>query len=142
MIEENVKPPSMFDFLESINNHKVDLMVDEAAEKAYDAFMIRRGLGMGIDTLNQSSRMNELHHTTDYMQYHYLLNTVSKKKRFNKWSKKSAISDEVKFIAKFYGVNMVTAGVYCKRMSTEQIQDLRDRRSSGGADKAVKLGKK
>ena len=33
-----------FEYLNAINNTKKDLMVDEEAEKKYNAFMVNRGL--------------------------------------------------------------------------------------------------
>lgn len=142
MTDESVrKPPGLFDYLESINSHKVDLMVDEAAEKAYDAFMVRRGLGMSKETIFLAARMNELHHLPDYMQYQYLLETVPKKKRFEKWAKKTPVSDDIKIIARHYQVNMTVASSYRKLMSEEQMEALKELVSGGGADKAVRKKK-
>lgn len=142
MSDENErKAPGLFDYLESINAHKVDLMVDEISEKAYDAFMVRRGLGMSKETIFLAARMNELHNLDDYMQYQYLLATVPKKKRFNKWAKKSPVSEDIKLIARHYEVNMVVASSYRKLMSEEQMEALIEMKKGGGADKAVRKKK-
>ena len=141
MIDTETKPPSLFEYIDSINSHKIDLMTTEAAEKAFDSFMVRRGLAMSLDTVEPASRMNEMHYLPSYMQYQYLLAVVTKKKRFSKWSKKMAVTDDIKFVANFYGVNFQIAERYCRLMTEYQIQELRDRKATGGAGKQVKLPK-
>ena len=42
---------SPFDYLNSINDTKQDLMVDDITEKQYNAFMVNRGLSYFPDTV-------------------------------------------------------------------------------------------
>jgi len=140
-MEEQAKLPGLFDWVESINNHKRDLMETEESEKAYDAFMVRRALGMNKETLFLASRLNELHGLDSYAQYQYLLCAVPKKKRYSKWAKKPAVSDDIKIISRVYQVNLSVALSYRRLLTDEQMEHLKFVDSGGGADKP-KRGKK
>jgi len=136
MAEE--KAPSLFDFIDSINHHGQDLMTSEQNERAYDPFMVRRGLGMNRETLFVASRMNELHELDSYAQYQYLLNVVPKKKRYSKWAKKTAVSDDIKVISDYYQINMTTATKYRKLLTDEQVAELKERLTGGGSPETTK----
>jgi len=51
-----------FDYLNSINYSKQDLMVDDDTEKAYNAFLVNRGLSYFQDTVLLANEMNKNHH--------------------------------------------------------------------------------
>lgn len=124
--------PEMFDFIESINNHKVDLMNSDLAEKSYDAFMIRRGLSMSNETVFFAGRMNELHNLDSYTQYQYLLKSVPKKKRYTKWTKKPVVSDDIKVISDYYNVSMSKATGYRKLLNNDQVETIKTILKGGG----------
>ena len=50
---------SPFDYLNSINMTKKDLIVDEQSEKDYVPFIVNRGLGYFADTVLFANEMNE-----------------------------------------------------------------------------------
>lgn len=134
MVEEE-KVPGLFDFIESATNHKHDLMVSDAAEKAYDPFMINRALAMGKDTVLLASIMNLKPNLDRYTQYQFYLASIPKKKRFNKWAKKTPISPDIEVIARYYGVNFVVAGSYRKLINEDQMERIREVVKGGGAEK-------
>ena len=49
---------SPFDYLNSINYTKEDIMVDDISEKKYNAFMVNRGLSYFYDTVIIANEMN------------------------------------------------------------------------------------
>lgn len=116
---------SIWDFVDSINNTKTDLMVDtendEAAESSYSPFMINRALSYFPDTVILANDMNERSGIPNREQYLYLLGSVSKRKRFSKWAK-SKKSDELDSIMDFYGCSHRKALEYQPLLNEEQKQ--------------------
>ena len=51
-----------FEYLKAINESKKDIMVDDIAEKEYNAFIINRGLSYFQDTILYANEMNRFHH--------------------------------------------------------------------------------
>ena len=76
-----------FDYVNSINVTKKDIMPDDITEKAYPAFMVNRALSYFNDTVLYANEMNVNHHIDNKLQYHFLINIIRKKKRFSKWLK-------------------------------------------------------
>ncbi len=130
-----VKPPALFDWLNSINTTKADLMVDEVTEKAFDPFIIRRGIAQSMDTIMLAQEMNKRHALPKRLQYDFFLLGVTKKKRYAKWSKKVAAADDVKTISEYYGVSYKEAEEYAKLLSEEKIAQLVARMDTGGRKK-------
>jgi hypothetical protein len=79
------KAISPFDFANSINYSKENMMVDEWSEKQYNAFIINKSMSHGMDTVIAANEMNSRPHLDVKMQYDFLRSIVRKKKRFNKW---------------------------------------------------------
>ncbi len=143
--EEENALPTLFDFVDAVNFNKVDLVNSEETEKLFrdNKFMVCRALAMNKETVLIAGRANELTDKVDsYMLWQYLRNIIPKKKRFTKWVKQMAVSDDVKFLSDYYQVNIKVATLYRKLMTDEEIEILRGRTFEGGADKAEKLPSK
>ena len=91
-----------FEYLNSINNTKKDIMIDDIAEKGYNSFMVNRGLSYFADTVVIANEMNRNHHLDARMAYDFLINIVRKRKRFSKWIKPETVSD-VEVVKEYYG---------------------------------------
>ena len=76
-----------FVYVNEITNGKKNIMVDDIAEKAYNPFMVNRGLSYFHDTVLMANEMNRYHHIDKRLQFDFLINIVRKKKRFSKWLK-------------------------------------------------------
>lgn len=76
-----------FDFINSITFSKDNLIETSEDEKAYNAFLVNRGLSQFADTIFHAQAMNQKHEMPAKMQYDYLRYAVTKKKRFAKWAK-------------------------------------------------------
>jgi len=126
---------SPFDFLNSINDTKVNLMIDEATEKAYNSFMVNRGLSYFPDTVLLANEMNRLHHASKPMQYSFLINTVRKKKRFSKWVR-SQEHEDLLIVKEYYGYSNEKARSALSVLSVKQLQDIRKKLDRGGHNKS------
>ena len=76
-----------FEYLTAINDTKKDVMVDDIAEKGYNAFMVNRGLSYFNDTVLFANEMNLNAHLDNRLQFDFLINIVRRRKRFSKWMK-------------------------------------------------------
>ena len=65
--EDKLKKISPFDFVNSINYSKEDLIVDERTEKEYNPFIVNRAMGFGPDTVIAGNEMNSRHHLDNKM---------------------------------------------------------------------------
>ena len=113
-----------FDFLNSINSTKKDIMVDDIAEKQYNAFMVNRGLSYFHDTILMANEMNINHHIDNRLQFDFLINIVRKKKRFSKWLKPETFSD-VEAVKEYYGYSSNKARQALTLLTNEQIELLK-----------------
>ena len=82
-----------FDYVNSINITKKDIMADDIAEKGYPPFMVNRALSYFNDTVLFANEMNINHHIDNKLQYHFLINIIKKKKRFSKWLKPQEVEN-------------------------------------------------
>ena len=120
-----------FDYLRSINETKDDIMIGEQAEKAYNSFMVNRGLGYFYDTVALANVMNQYHNIDKKLQYHFFINTVRKRKRFSKWNKPETHSD-IEVIKEYYGSSNEKARQVLSLLSPEQIKIIKEKVSKGG----------
>ena len=120
-----------FDYLNSINDTKIDIMVDEADERAYVPFVINRTLSYFSDTVAIANEMNQHHHVDKKLQYHFLINIIRKRKRFSKWTKPDLVSD-MDVVKQYYGYSNEKARQILHLLSPEQIEELRKKVSKGG----------
>ena len=120
-----------FDFLNSINSTKKDIMVDDIAEKQYNAFMVNRGLSYFHDTILMANEMNINHHIDNRLQFDFLINIVRKKKRFSKWLKPETFSD-VEAVKEYYGYSSNKARQALTLLTNEQIELVKKKVYKGG----------
>ena len=109
-------------------------MVDDIAEKEYNAFIINRGLSMYPDTILFANEMN-IHHSVDHrLQYDFFINIIRKKKRWSKWIKAQEITN-IELIKEYYGYSNEKAKSVLSLFGTEQLADLKQRIYKGGKRK-------
>lgn len=122
---------SPFDYLNSINHSKKDVMIDDLTEKSYNSFMINRSLSYFPDTVQFANLMNRYHHTDNKLQYHFLINIIRKRKRFSKWFKTETESD-IEVVKKYYGYSNEKARQALPLLSPDQIKIIRQKVDQGG----------
>ena len=120
-----------FDYLNSINDTKKDIMVDDLAEKDYNAFMVNRGLSYYNDTVIYANEMNKYAHIDSRMQYDFLKQIIRKRKRFSKWNKADKLAD-IEVIKEYYGYSRDKAYQVLPLLSKDKIDHLRKKISKGG----------
>ena len=120
-----------FEYANAINYTKRDIMVDDIAEKAYLPYMINRQLSYFPDTVLAANEMNRYHHIDNRLQFDFFINIVRKRKRFSKWFKPEQISD-LDVVKKYYGYSNEKARQVLTLLSTEQMNELKNKVARGG----------
>ena len=120
-----------FEYANAINYTKKNIMVDDLAEKAYLPYMINRQLSYFPDTVLAANEMNRNHHLDNRLQFDFFINIIRKRKRFSKWFKPEQISD-LENIKQYYGYSNEKARQVLHLLSTEQINELKNKVAKGG----------
>lgn len=123
-----------FDYVNSINISKKDIMHDDISEKSYPAFMVNRALSYFNDTVLYANEMNVNHHIDNKLQYHFLINIIKKKKRFSKWLKPTEV-ENLELIKEYYGYSNEKAKSVLPLFNNESIEQLKLRIYKGGKRK-------
>lgn len=125
---------SPFDYINDITYGKKGIMVDDIAEKEYNAFIINRGLSMYSDTILFANEMN-IHHTVDHrLQYDFFINIIRKQKRWSKWIKPQEVTN-LELIKEYYGYSNEKAKSVLSLLNNEQLTELKQRIYKGGKRK-------
>lgn len=126
-----------FDFINSITQTKENLMDEKCDEKDYNAFLVNKGLSYFSDTIHYANMMNQHNRLDKRLQYEFLLNTISKKKRYAKWHKEDN-NEKIDVICHFYSVSPKHAEEYLSILTDQQLDIIKQRLSKGGRDNAGK----
>ncbi len=124
---------SPFDFINSINYTKENLIVDEWSEKQYNAYIVNKGLSFSHDTVIPANEMNSRPHVDKTLQYSFLINIIRPRKRFNKWIKPEMI-ESLETVKEYYGYNTEKARQVLSILSSEQINTLKEKLKKGGVN--------
>ena len=119
-----------FDFVKSITYTKQDIMND-LNESEYESFLVNRALSYHQDCLLYANEMNRRFELSVRLQYHYLLNTIRKRKSFAKWIKPEKI-DDLNIVMDYYQVSRAKAEEYLNILSENNIAVLRKKMNKGG----------
>ena len=138
IVEEEVeqyKTPSIspFEFLNSINYTKENLIVDDWSEKQYVPFIVNKGLSYSVDTAIQANEMNSRSHLDKSLQYQFLINIIRSRKRFNKWIKPHKI-EALDVVKEYYGYSNEKAKSVLSILTDEQVAHLKQKLKKGGTD--------
>ena len=120
-----------FEYVNAVNSTKKDIMIDDVAEKAYNPFMVNRSLSYFADTVLAANEMNRYAHTDNRLQFDFFINIIRKRKRFSKWFKPEQISD-LETVKHYYGYSNEKARQVLHLLSTEQINELKNKVAKGG----------
>ena len=119
-----------FDFIKSITYTKQDIMHD-LNESEYESFLTNRALAYYQDCILYANEMNRRFEISNRLQYHYLLNTIRKRKRFAKWIKPEKI-DDLKTVMEYYQISRAKAEEYLNILSDREVEYLRKKMNIGG----------
>ena len=125
---------SPFDFLNSINTNKKNLMEGTDEEKQYVPFVVNRTLSYFQATVSLANAMNIHPHIDNRLQYDFFINIIRKRKRFSKWVKPD-VEKNVEVIKEYYGYSNEKARQVLTLLTQEQIEKLKKKVYKGGTRK-------
>lgn len=124
-----------FDFVNAINHEKQDIITDsenpELAEKQYNPFIVNRALSYFVDTVLYVNEINRYPHLDNKLQFHFLLNSIRKNKRFSKWYKQEDNQFLVD-ICEYYRCSLREGSEILKTLSSNQLEHLKQEMKKGG----------
>ena len=124
---------SPFDFLNSINLTKVNLLEeDPLAIKNYTPFMVNRGLSYFPDSVLYANEMNRFVEIPREWQFFFLLNTITRRKRYSKWFKQDANTKEIELVMEYYGYSTEKARNVVDLLTKDQLLAIEEKLNKGG----------
>jgi hypothetical protein len=117
---------NLSDILNSINQTKEDLLKDPRLEKDYVPFVVNKCFSYFPDTIFYANRMNEVSFLDKKMQYDYLRESISKRKRFSKWIKSEENAD-IEVIKEVYGYSDTRAREVLDLVPMETLRQMTQR---------------
>jgi hypothetical protein len=76
--------------------------------------------------------MNRHHSIPKEWQFSFFLNTISKKKRFSKWSKKDKETKSIQLVKEYYGYSTEKAKEALSVLSSEHLNMIEEKLYKGG----------
>ena len=122
------------DYLNAINWSKENLLDSDDLTwyKKYPPYIINRCLSQHIDTILMANEMNMRHGIDKKLQFHFLINSIRKRKRFGgKWVSTNR-SKDLDLIKEYYGYSNIKARVALDILTKEQLNFIKERLNKGG----------
>jgi len=123
--------PSLSDYLNSINQNKKNIIIDDATEKAYPPFIVNKCLAAFHDTVLFANEMNMYPHLDKKLQYDFFINSINPRKRFSPWAKKTKV-EYLDAIKEYYGYNDDKALQALRILSKDQLEHIKQLVDKGG----------
>lgn len=121
---------SPFDFVKSVTETKEDIF--EGNEKDYNQFVINKALSFNLDCVFVVHELSKYPDIPKEVQYQLLLNSLDKKKRWGKWTKKDSLPDDIELLKEAYGYSNDKALAALPLFSDKQLLELKELLSKGG----------
>jgi len=125
------------DYLNALNSTKEKLLDtdDLTWEKKYPPFIINKCLSMFYDCIAQVNEMNGYHFLDKKTQFHFLLNSIRKRKRFGgKWLSQTKLKN-LECVKEYYGYSNEKAKQALNILKDEQIEFIKESLNKGGRKK-------
>ena len=122
------------DYLNAINFNKKNLMDSEDTlwQKKYPSFIVNKILSGFQDCIMLVNEMNRNHFVDKDMQFHFLLNSIRKRKRFGgKWVT-TAKSKNLEYVKEYYGYSNAKAKVALDILDKKQLNLIKEKLDKGG----------
>jgi hypothetical protein len=123
--------PSLTDYLNSINQTKKSIVIDEETEKAYPPYIVNKCLAAFHDTVLFANEMNMYSHLDKKLQYDFFINSINPRKRFSPWAKKNQI-EYLGVVKEYYGYNDDKALQALRILSKDQLEHIKKLVDKGG----------
>ena len=121
------------DWLNSINFNKNNLIEeDPSVIKDYPLYIINRCLSQHVDSIMMANEVNIRHGLSKRLQFHFLLNSIRKRKRFGgKWVSTSK-SKNLEYVKEYYGYSNAKAKVALDILDKKQLNLIKEKLNKGG----------
>jgi len=122
------------DYLNAINFTKQQLLDtdDLTWEKKYPPFVINKCLSMFYDCIAQVNEMNGFHFLDKKTQFHFLINSIRKRKRFGgKWLSSTKLKN-LQYVKEYYGYSNEKAKEALNILTDKQIEEIKLSLFKGG----------
>ena len=124
-----------FTYINDVSFDKKDIIresVDPEYEaRGYNPWITNKTLSYFQDSILYANEMNKYAFLPNIMQFDYFLNSINKRKRFAKQSKK-VVSDDVSAVANYYGYSLRRAEETMKFLTPSQIDIIKQKSNIGG----------
>ena len=115
---------SPFDFLNSINSSKSNLIRDEGrGVSEYTPYLINKGLSQFPDTIMFANELNARPHMDKQMQYEFLLHSVRPRKRIGKWALKED-AERIQKLVEIFGISIRKAEEMLNTLDAKTIEGI------------------
>ena len=125
------------DYLNAINFSKEKLLDtdDITWEKKYPPYIINKCLSMHYDCIAAANEMNGYHFLDKKVQFHFLINSIRKKKRFGgKWLSQAKLKN-LEYVKEYYGYSNEKAKQALSILTEKQVEFIKEALSKGGRKK-------
>tara|TARA_B110000503_G_scaffold98272_1_gene147317 strand:+ start:371 stop:766 length:396 start_codon:yes stop_codon:yes gene_type:complete len=122
------------DYLNAITFTKEKLLDtdDLTWEKKYPPFIINKCLSMHYDCIASANEMNGYHFLDKKIQFHFLINSIRKKKRFGgKWLSQTKLKN-LEYVKEYYGYSNEKARQALNILTEQQIDVIKETLNKGG----------
>lgn len=113
---------SPFEFVNAITYSKDRRVFEESTVKDYVPFVANRALSYFADTVLYANEVNRYSLIAPGLQLEYLFDTIPKRKRFSKWSKKIVPTASHLAICKVFGVSHSKAEDIMQLLSDSELE--------------------
>jgi hypothetical protein len=121
-----------FDVINAINFTKENVFAEEPSFKEYSPFMVNRGLSYFPDTVLYANEMNRYSNIPNDWQFFFFLNTIPRKKRFSKWSKKDKETKSLQLVKEYFGYSNEKAKEALNVLSDDHLKMIEEKLQKGG----------
>ena len=122
------------DYLNAINFSKEKLLDtnDITWEKKYPPYIINKCLSNHNDCIAQANEMNGIHFLPKKIQFHFLINSIRKRKRFGgKWLSSTKLKN-LQYVKEYYGYSNEKAKEALNILTDKQIEEIKLSLFKGG----------
>ena len=122
------------DYLNAINFSKKNLLDtdDIMWEKKYPPYVINKCLSMHYDCIAQANEINGFHFLPKRLQFHFLINSIRKRKRFGgKWLSSTKLKN-LQYVKEYYGYSNDKAKEALNILTDKQIEEIKLSLFKGG----------
>lgn len=108
---------------------------DPEIKKGFEPFIVRRWLAQNKDVIVYAEQMNKMHIVDPWLQWNYAFYSIPAKKRYDKWSKKSAADETITLLCDYFQISPEKASDYIRFLPPEAIAEIKVRVENQANDK-------